>query len=222
MPRPAKFCDPRYINFEKDAPMIHAVETVILVVLVVFSCPLSTALGAEPARAVPLTASSGAAAAPAKTSGEDDNPVPVSPLTVKESDSGAAESAEPSAEQHSQSESKDNTPDSGRPEAILKEIIRGISEGDYAMYTRNFSDQLKVTQKREDFLQLQRDIQKKLGIPKSVGYLGFYVQEGSKIILFKARFGRHKDDVLIRLVMDKDAANPKVTGLWFDSPALEK
>jgi hypothetical protein len=109
-----------------------------------------------------------------------------------------------------------------RATKLIEEIIQGISEGDYGLYSQHFSKPMKESQTRENFLELQRSLQKSIGKFQSLEYLGFYSQYGNLITLFKARFSRDKDDVLIRLVLESYGADAKVTGLWFDSPALEK
>lgn len=53
-------------------------------------------------------------------------------------------------------------------------------------------------------------------------YLGYYSQGPYTMVLFKAKFKKDEDDVLITLVSDRESAEPKVSGLWLDSPALEK
>jgi len=102
----------------------------------------------------------------------------------------------------------------------LQRIIKGVYEGDYELFTSRFSPTLKKGQDREAFLQLQKSFQKKLGKFVSMEYLGFYEQYKSTIVLFKARFTKEKDDVLIKLVLDKPGGNPTITGIWFDSPSL--
>lgn len=108
------------------------------------------------------------------------------------------------------------------PLEILQEILEGISSGDFDLYTRHFSQSMRASQKREDFLQLQKGLQKALGKMQSLESLGFYVQRGNVISLFKAKFSKEKDDVLIKMVLEKNDPEPKVVGLWFDSPVLEK
>jgi hypothetical protein len=110
----------------------------------------------------------------------------------------------------------------GRAAKLIEEIVQGISEGDYGLYSQHFSKPMKESQTRENFLELQRSLQKSIGKFQSLEYLGFYSQYGNLITLFKARFSKDKDDVLIRLVLESYGADAKVTGLWFDSPALEK
>jgi hypothetical protein len=104
----------------------------------------------------------------------------------------------------------------------LRGILKGIAEGDYELYSRDFSENMKRGQSRDEFLQLQRKFQRSLGKFKSMDYLGYYLQYGDSITLFKARFTREKHDVLIKLVLDGKASHPVVTGLWFDSPSLSK
>lgn len=109
-----------------------------------------------------------------------------------------------------------------RATAIVHRIVQGLAEGDYSLYTQDFSKSLKDAQSREGFLDLQRKLQKFLGKFQSMEYLGFYEQYGGIITIFKARFSKEKEDVVIKLVLDAKKADPQVTGLWFDSPSLEK
>ncbi len=113
-------------------------------------------------------------------------------------------------------------PIEGEATRIVTEIIKGISAGDYQLYIGNFSEKLKKAQNRETFLLIQKSMQKRLGKFRSVTYLGHYVQSGNTITLFKARFKKDKDDVLIKLVLRGKGANLRVTGIWFDSPRLSK
>ena len=105
---------------------------------------------------------------------------------------------------------------------LLEGVMKGISEGDYARYTSRFSPVMKKAQSRETFLDLQKRLQKRLGKFKSMEYLGYYEQYGKIITLFKARFTKAKEDVLIKLVFDSKEREPLIDGLWFDSPSLVK
>ncbi len=103
---------------------------------------------------------------------------------------------------------------------ILQGVIEGLLEGDYSLYTSRFSDNMKKGVSREAFLDLQKNLQKKLGKFKSMEYLGFYVQYGNVVTLFKARFSKEREDVLIKLVLDVKKSAPVVAGLWLDAPSL--
>jgi len=105
---------------------------------------------------------------------------------------------------------------------IFLNLIQGTFDGDYGAYSQDFSSAMKRANDRESFLLLQRNLQKNLGKFKTMEYLGSYRQLGQTITLFKAQFGKEKDDVLVKLVLDEKDGEFKVTGLWFDSPALEK
>lgn len=107
-------------------------------------------------------------------------------------------------------------------ERTLQDIIGGLYQGDYKKFSKDLSSEMKKAHTRTDFLQLQKKLQKQLGKFRSMEYLGAYSQYGSTITLFKARFSKLKDDVLIKLVLDPKSAEPKVTGLWLESPALTK
>lgn len=103
---------------------------------------------------------------------------------------------------------------------IVRAIIEGLAEGDYALFTSRFSDAMKKAQSRETFLELQKNLQKKIGSFRSIEYLGYYTQHRAIVTLFKARFSKDPEDVLIKLVLNRDKSSPQVTGLWLDSPRL--
>ncbi len=105
---------------------------------------------------------------------------------------------------------------------ILDDVFQGLSEGTYGLYTKDFSENMKASQSREDFLLLQRNFQKTVGHLRSMEYIGFYVQDNHVIALFKSRFSKIKDDMLVKLVLDIRSSPPRVTGLWFEHPSLEK
>lgn len=101
-------------------------------------------------------------------------------------------------------------------------IFQGLAVGDYVAYSRNFSEQMRKAHTREDFLAVQKRVQKFLGKSLSLDYLGFYVQRGSIITLFRGRFSKDKDDVLIKLVLESRGGALAVSGIWFDTPALDR
>jgi hypothetical protein len=108
------------------------------------------------------------------------------------------------------------------PTDLLQNIFDGLAQGDFFKYSSEFSPVMKEAQTRESFLDLQKKIQKSLGKVRTINYLGYYVQKGNYIHLFKGHFTKEKDDVLVKLVLDSNKPSALVTGLWLDSPALEK
>ncbi len=107
-----------------------------------------------------------------------------------------------------------------RAEETFQSVIDGLFEGDFGLYRKYFAPVMKKAQPRDTFLQLQKTIQKKLGAFRSMQYLGYYEQHGNVITLFKARFAKETSDVLVKLVLDAKSSDARITGLWFDSPAL--
>lgn len=101
-------------------------------------------------------------------------------------------------------------------EKIIKNILNGIKQGDYSVFSRDFSDEARRQQTREQFLAMQASIQKNLGKLKSMEYMGFYMRYPHVVALFKARFSKQKSDVLIKLALDRDELSPKVTGIWLE------
>lgn len=139
------------------------------------------------------------------------------PRTPLEETSENPSAAPPPAEP-----AKDNDKFRERYTQILDDIFKGIYEGDYTKFGRNLTEQMRAAQTRQSFLELQTKVQTNLGKLSSLEYLGFYSQGPYTMVLFKATFKKDKDDVLITLVSERQAADPKVGGLWLDSPALEK
>jgi len=108
------------------------------------------------------------------------------------------------------------------PAELLQSIFEGLTQGDFSKYSSDFSPAMKEVQTRENFLDLHKRVQSSLGKLKTTSYLGYYVQRGNHIHLFKARFSKEKDDVLVKLVLNSNRPTGLVTGLWLDSPALDK
>lgn len=124
----------------------------------------------------------------------------------------------PIAAEHSLAAGKPD-PVKATAEAIMSEIVQGIVQGDYNRYARHFDARLKNSLTREAFYSVQGTLQKAVGQFQYMEYLGYLSWSGQTLVLFKSRFSKTKDDVLIRLVLNfKD--KPTVVGLSFDAPAL--
>ncbi len=104
----------------------------------------------------------------------------------------------------------------------ITSIMKSIESQNYDQYSKDFSEKMKVAQKPEDFLTLCKKINSSLGKLDSVNFIGFYVHGTDTITLFKAKYSKTEDDVLVRLVLDLNSPKQRVVGLWFDSPKLAK
>ena len=97
---------------------------------------------------------------------------------------------------------------------IVDNIIDGMRTEDYAKYSRDFSESLKKALTEGAFLRDNRDMRSQLGECKSGEYMGFMNQAGSTMVLYKARFSKTEDDLLIRLSVSKEQDRYLVVGIW--------
>lgn len=99
-------------------------------------------------------------------------------------------------------------------------LLTGLSEGDYAAFSRDFTERMKTAMSEANFPDLQLQIIGKIG-----AYLSREVrsveQSGEFIaVIYTAKF-ELDDPVIVRVVFE--AAEPhSVTGLWFDSARLRR
>jgi len=100
-------------------------------------------------------------------------------------------------------------------EPLLDNILDGIMTKDYAKYSRDFEDTMKEVVTQEAFLKSNRQIQNRIGSYKSRTYLGFLKKGNMTLVLWKGKFDKTEDDVLIKLVVSKRKGRYLVTGLWF-------
>ena len=100
-------------------------------------------------------------------------------------------------------------------EPILDNILEGFKTDDYVKYSRDLDDTLKETISENKFLETDRQIESSIGNYQSREYLGFLTKGQMTVVLWKGRFDRSVDDVLIKLVVSKRKDKYLVTGLWF-------
>jgi hypothetical protein len=98
---------------------------------------------------------------------------------------------------------------------ILDGVLKGFSEEDYDLYSQYFDDTLKDVISQKKFLQTRNSILKSIGAYQSRSYLGFLQKGKTTVVLWKGRFAKSADDVLIKLVLSRRGDQTKVLGLWF-------
>lgn len=104
----------------------------------------------------------------------------------------------------------------------ITSIMKSIESQNYEQYSKDFSDKMKAAQKPDDFMALCKKMDSSLGKLVSIDFIGYFIQGNDTIALFKAKYSKTGDDVLVRLVLDLNSPKQNVVGLWFDSPALGK
>ena len=98
---------------------------------------------------------------------------------------------------------------------ILDAVLQGFAEGKYGLYSKYFDDTLKDVITKKKFMQVRKKILGNIGKCESRRYLGYLQQGKTTLVLWKGKFSRTNDDVLIKLVLSRRGDRIKVLGLWF-------
>lgn len=98
---------------------------------------------------------------------------------------------------------------------LLDNILEGFEKNDYPLYSRDFDDTLLDMVTDAKFQETDSWLENNLGKYQSRQYLGFLQKGKMTVILWKGRFDKSSDDILIRLVVSKRRGKDLVTGLWF-------
>lgn len=100
-------------------------------------------------------------------------------------------------------------------EPILETVLKGLNEGEYEVYCQYFDDTLKRVVSPKNFAQVRGNILKSIGDYESRSYLGYLEKGKTTVVLWKGKFAKSTDDVLIKLVLSRQEDQIKVSGLWF-------
>ena len=98
---------------------------------------------------------------------------------------------------------------------LLDTILEGLATDNYPQYSKNFDSTLRKAIPHTQFLNTNRRIEASIGNYVSREYLGSLVKGTMTVVLWKARFDKSKDDILIKLVISPGGEHYVVTGLWF-------
>ena len=99
-------------------------------------------------------------------------------------------------------------------EAKTDNLLAGFNANDYAMFSRDFDDQMLKALTASAFAQTRNQIVPKLG--RYVSRQVDHVEEtgGFIVVFYNAKF-EHADGVTVRVVFDTDAKH-QISGLWFN------
>jgi len=104
-----------------------------------------------------------------------------------------------------------NPEDAGKK--MIDSILKGISTDNYALYSRDFTAKNKKYFDKKVFDQAHDAVKDKLGEYKGVKFIGFWKKGEYDIILWKARFTKTEDDVLIQMYITKVDKTYKIAAL---------
>ena len=97
---------------------------------------------------------------------------------------------------------------------LLDNILDGFKYDKYTQYSRDFDPALKVAGSRTKFFKVSRHIRTSLGNYLHREYMGSLLKGDMIVVLWKGKFDKTKNDVLIKLVIKKQGGRYVVTGLW--------
>lgn len=96
-------------------------------------------------------------------------------------------------------------------EPIVDGMLKGVNKDNYALYVGNFYKGLKEQVKEKDFKTLNDDLKKQVGEYKSRKFIGMLNKKLVDIFVWKAKFTKTDEDVMIRLFLIEDEGQYKVS-----------
>ncbi len=105
-------------------------------------------------------------------------------------------------------------------EAMVKNIIAAMNDGNYNRYIRDFSAAMKRGYTKEDFQKNTALIKEKIGSYVSGSFWKMERSSQNYILYYHATFSKAGEPVIIRLVLQKVEGLLRVAFLSLDSPAL--
>jgi hypothetical protein len=118
-----------------------------------------------------------------------------------------------------------NAEDVAYAEPIVDNILAGIKDRDYAVFSRDFSDTMKTLMPEDSLGSLAELLASKVGEyqSKSFAQAADVTQNGAQytVVTYTAKFSDEPGDVLIIVTFSGDAEK-KVDGLFFNSPKLRE
>ncbi len=121
-----------------------------------------------------------------------------------------------SAKQASNAEIKNSA------DAITEEILVGMNEDNYEKFSANFDQKMKDTLTAEKFKNINAEIKAKIGEYISKEYFNTETKDSYSIIIYKAKFSKETDDVIVRTVLSESNGKIYVSGFWLDSLTLRQ
>jgi hypothetical protein len=100
-------------------------------------------------------------------------------------------------------------------------ILLGLNQEDYALFSRNFDQEMKARLTEPVFKTMSKDIKAKIGIFIGKEFMGTEQQGGHHIMVYRGKCTL-EETVTIRLVLSDADSSWKVSGFWLDSPKLRK
>lgn len=101
-------------------------------------------------------------------------------------------------------------------------LLLALNERDHAAYTRDMDAQMLEVSGEDAFARVYEEIIEKIGpyVPGSLEMDQVLVQGQYHVVIYNAHFEQEEANVVVRVVYSTADGQPRVSGLWFDSPKL--
>ena len=98
---------------------------------------------------------------------------------------------------------------------VLDNVLYGINKKDYEIYSKDFDLELIEAIPEEKFKIIVKQMNNFIGNHKKRTFLGFINKKNVTIILWKAKYDKTTEDILIRLVISKEEDKYLIKGILF-------
>ena len=88
-------------------------------------------------------------------------------------------------------------------QVMVEGVTNGLDSGNYEMYTKDFTDESQKSFTSEIFKDAHHAVDANLGKIKAKQYLGSYQKNGYWVLLWKAKYSKTNEDVLLELYVKK-------------------
>jgi len=93
---------------------------------------------------------------------------------------------------------------------MIPSIIDGLSNDNYAMYSRDFDAKNKEYFNKELFEDAAKAVKEKLGEFKEITYVGIWTKGNYHIAMWKAKYTKSEDDIIMQMYISKEGGTYKI------------
>lgn len=113
-------------------------------------------------------------------------------------------------------------PEPAYAEPIVEELLIGLSNGDYDIFSSHMSAEMASKIDQESFLALKQQISSKIGVYElSSIRFNRAMEEGEMIsVFYNAAFTEERGVVSVNVIFSREGGKAAVEGLWLNSPKL--
>ncbi len=93
---------------------------------------------------------------------------------------------------------------------MIPSIIKGLSDDNYAIYSRDFDAKNKEYFNKELFQEAAKAVKDKLGDFEEITYVGTWTKGNYHIAMWKAKYTKSEDDIIMQMYIAKEDGTYKI------------